>query len=291
MSDIVKGALGGAWPLIVGWILPTAVLTAVFGVVVLPSLSSTPVFELLAGGCRRTAQSRCWLRPSSLAGCCRACRHPCIACLRATWRGRASELELAPVTTNRRMTRYATSSRTQEKGSNRRLYWSGSPAIRQPWPRSHRTARKRNPSLRVLRRGSLPARLADLWSQLRASVPDALTKDMDAARGASTSSSVSVHAVAARNRRSRVNAADPSRWWILLIVAVVALPRDVGELPKRSGCHRWVGQLRAGDGRRGPPPSRSVDGPRFAGQARRRAAHVENRRRPVDLPLPRTCGR
>lgn len=32
MGDIVKGVLGGAWTLIVGWILPCAVVLSVFGV-------------------------------------------------------------------------------------------------------------------------------------------------------------------------------------------------------------------------------------------------------------------
>jgi hypothetical protein len=37
VTDIVKGVLNGIWPLIVGWILPSAVGLAVFGVTVLPT--------------------------------------------------------------------------------------------------------------------------------------------------------------------------------------------------------------------------------------------------------------
>ncbi|WP_128380804.1 hypothetical protein [Streptomyces cavernae] len=38
MGDIAKGVLGGGWALLVGWILPTALNLAVFGLAVAPSL-------------------------------------------------------------------------------------------------------------------------------------------------------------------------------------------------------------------------------------------------------------
>jgi hypothetical protein len=48
MSDIVKGVLGGAWTLIVGWFLPCAVALALFGVFVLPSTDSLPLLHDVA---------------------------------------------------------------------------------------------------------------------------------------------------------------------------------------------------------------------------------------------------
>ncbi|WP_432070860.1 hypothetical protein [Streptomyces sp. AA1529] len=47
MTDIAKGALGGAWTLLVGWILPTALNLAVVLFTVLPSLQELDIFERL----------------------------------------------------------------------------------------------------------------------------------------------------------------------------------------------------------------------------------------------------
>ncbi|MFF4146550.1 hypothetical protein ACFY0A_35585 [Streptomyces sp. NPDC001698] len=41
MGDIAKGVLGGAWTLLVGWILPTAINLSIFGFGVAPSLRHT----------------------------------------------------------------------------------------------------------------------------------------------------------------------------------------------------------------------------------------------------------
>ncbi|MEV6479364.1 hypothetical protein [Streptomyces sp. NPDC051576] len=48
MGDIAKGALGGAWSLLVGWILPTALNLAVISATLLPGLRDVPPFERLA---------------------------------------------------------------------------------------------------------------------------------------------------------------------------------------------------------------------------------------------------
>jgi hypothetical protein len=48
VSDIVKGVLGGAWGLVVGWFLPSALTLAVFGVIVLPHLKGLPLFGSVA---------------------------------------------------------------------------------------------------------------------------------------------------------------------------------------------------------------------------------------------------
>ncbi|MGI5461091.1 hypothetical protein ACQEWB_49670 [Streptomyces sp. CA-249302] len=45
MGDIAKGALGGAWSLLVGWVLPTALNLAVLTTTLLPSLRKVPPFE------------------------------------------------------------------------------------------------------------------------------------------------------------------------------------------------------------------------------------------------------
>jgi hypothetical protein len=45
LTDIVKGALAGAWTLSIGWILPAALGLGVFGLMVLPSIGRVPVFE------------------------------------------------------------------------------------------------------------------------------------------------------------------------------------------------------------------------------------------------------
>ncbi|MER5939228.1 hypothetical protein ABT121_18105 [Streptomyces sp. NPDC001928] len=45
MGDIAKGALGGAWTLLVGWVLPTALNLAVLTTTLLPSLREVPPFE------------------------------------------------------------------------------------------------------------------------------------------------------------------------------------------------------------------------------------------------------
>ncbi|WP_409054909.1 hypothetical protein [Streptomyces sp. SYP-A7185] len=47
MGDIAKGALGGAWTLMVGWILPTALNLAVLLVAVAPSLRGVGVLDQL----------------------------------------------------------------------------------------------------------------------------------------------------------------------------------------------------------------------------------------------------
>ncbi|GAA2692316.1 hypothetical protein [Streptomyces lunalinharesii] len=47
MGDIAKGALGGAWTLLVGWILPTALNLAVFHLAVAPSLRGLSAFDRL----------------------------------------------------------------------------------------------------------------------------------------------------------------------------------------------------------------------------------------------------
>ncbi|GAA1936419.1 hypothetical protein GCM10009837_73040 [Streptomyces durmitorensis] len=49
MGDIAKGALGGAWSLLVGWILPTALNLAVLSAALLPGLRGLPPFARLAG--------------------------------------------------------------------------------------------------------------------------------------------------------------------------------------------------------------------------------------------------
>jgi hypothetical protein len=48
MSDIVKGVLSGTWTLIVGWFLPCAVTLALFGLFVLPTLDSLPLLRDVA---------------------------------------------------------------------------------------------------------------------------------------------------------------------------------------------------------------------------------------------------
>ena len=48
MSAIVTAALGGAWLHIMGWVLPTSLTLAVFGIGVLPSLRNLPPFDVLA---------------------------------------------------------------------------------------------------------------------------------------------------------------------------------------------------------------------------------------------------
>lgn len=47
MGDIAKGVIGGAWTLLVGWILPTALNLSVFFFAVAPSLSGTALIERL----------------------------------------------------------------------------------------------------------------------------------------------------------------------------------------------------------------------------------------------------
>jgi hypothetical protein len=49
MGDIAKGVLGGAWTLLVGWILPTALNLAVFLLTVAPSLRDLGPLERLRG--------------------------------------------------------------------------------------------------------------------------------------------------------------------------------------------------------------------------------------------------
>jgi hypothetical protein len=48
VSDIVKGVLGGAWGLVVGWFLPTGLTLGVFGILVLPSLKGLPLLDVVA---------------------------------------------------------------------------------------------------------------------------------------------------------------------------------------------------------------------------------------------------
>ncbi|MBD0745401.1 hypothetical protein [Streptomyces sp. CBMA152] len=50
MGDIAKGVLGGAWTLLVGWILPTALNLGVFALAVAPSLRRTAVAQRLWPG-------------------------------------------------------------------------------------------------------------------------------------------------------------------------------------------------------------------------------------------------
>ncbi|MFE5819932.1 hypothetical protein ACFQ6S_41825 [Streptomyces sp. NPDC056479] len=55
MSEIAKGVLGGAWALLVGWILPTALNLAVFLLAVAPSLRDITLLERLRGASGLTA--------------------------------------------------------------------------------------------------------------------------------------------------------------------------------------------------------------------------------------------
>ncbi|MFE6174714.1 hypothetical protein [Streptomyces sp. NPDC056464] len=55
MSEIAKGVLGGAWTLLVGWILPTALNLAVFLLAVAPSLRDITLLERLRGASGLTA--------------------------------------------------------------------------------------------------------------------------------------------------------------------------------------------------------------------------------------------
>ncbi|MDN3028268.1 hypothetical protein [Streptomyces sp. S.PB5] len=49
MGDIAKGALGGAWSLLVGWVLPTAINLAVLATTLLPGLRRVPPFAHVVG--------------------------------------------------------------------------------------------------------------------------------------------------------------------------------------------------------------------------------------------------
>ncbi|MDI1456473.1 hypothetical protein ACWDU8_05750 [Streptomyces sp. NPDC003388] len=49
MNDIAKGVLGGAWTLLVGWILPTALNLAVFLIAVTPSLHGITLLDRVRG--------------------------------------------------------------------------------------------------------------------------------------------------------------------------------------------------------------------------------------------------
>lgn len=48
MTDIVKSILGGSWGLVAGWILPTGIAIALFGLLILPSLSHWPFLMALS---------------------------------------------------------------------------------------------------------------------------------------------------------------------------------------------------------------------------------------------------
>lgn len=48
MTDIVKGVLAGSWALVAGWVLPVGIVVALFGVLVLPSLGEWAPFAALA---------------------------------------------------------------------------------------------------------------------------------------------------------------------------------------------------------------------------------------------------
>ena len=84
MTDIVKGALGGAWTLIVGWILPTAAVMAVFGLAVLPSLESVPGFDLLATASSGGRAVTLLVAAVLLGGSCPVCRRRSIGCSRVS---------------------------------------------------------------------------------------------------------------------------------------------------------------------------------------------------------------
>lgn len=47
MGDIAKGALGGGWSLLVGWILPTAINLAILAIAIAPSLRQAPMADQL----------------------------------------------------------------------------------------------------------------------------------------------------------------------------------------------------------------------------------------------------
>jgi hypothetical protein len=45
VTEIAKGVLGGSWALVTGWMLPAGLGLVFFGLIILPSLESVPVFE------------------------------------------------------------------------------------------------------------------------------------------------------------------------------------------------------------------------------------------------------
>lgn len=55
MGDIAKGVLGGAWTLLVGWILPTALNLAVFSLTVAPAFEDVQVLDPLWPGSKAGA--------------------------------------------------------------------------------------------------------------------------------------------------------------------------------------------------------------------------------------------
>lgn len=224
MSDIVKGALGGAWSLIVGWLLPTAAAIAVFGVVVLPSLDTLPPFDelstmsaasqalvllvtaVLTGwvlSCVQTPLYRVlegylgW--PQARAGA-RIRHHQMIyASLRQELVGVGDGLLQAFVL--EKFARYPAKmdqvAPTQLGNAIRRFEYYGA-------DRYHLDSQS-------------------LWAQLRASVPESLTRDIDAARAAVDFFVCSLYLSGLLGVTATASIiADPDRWLVLLVVATLA---------------------------------------------------------------------
>lgn len=224
MSDIVKGALGGAWTLIVGWILPTSVVVAVFGVVVLPSLDRVSGFEEVASG-TSTDRALTLLVVSVLLGWAISCLQTPLYRVLEGYLGWPQKLVLSGI--RRHQQRYDTLRRelfATHEGLPQAFvlerFSRYPPTMAQIAPTQLGNAIRR---FEYYGADRYQLDSQTLWEQLRASVPESLTKDIDAARAAVDFFVCLIYLSALAGVASVASiSADPDRWPVLLVTAAAA---------------------------------------------------------------------
>jgi hypothetical protein len=183
VSDIVKGVFGGMWPLLVGWILPSAVVLAVFGIVVLPALQSVALFNDLDAASAST-QALVLLASAVLVGWLLSCLQTPLYRVLEGYLGWPSAAQAAAI---RRHADERASLEQQLAAEDAGLAQAKvlEAFLRYPNDVDHVAPTRLGNAIRRFEfygqnRYQLDSQY--LWFQLRASVPESLAREIDAAR-------------------------------------------------------------------------------------------------------------
>jgi hypothetical protein len=183
VSDIVKGVFGGVWPLLVGWIVPTALILVVFGIVVLPSLGSVAVFEDLEAATAET-QAIVLLASSVLVGFILSCLQTPLYRVLEGYLGWPSALRATRIRRHKAR-RKLLQEELAEQGASLSQAKVLEAFLRYPDDDSQVAPTRLGNAIRRFEFYGQNRYMIDsqyLWFQLRASAPDALAKEIDTAR-------------------------------------------------------------------------------------------------------------
>lgn len=224
MSDIVKGALGGAWALVVGWLLPTAAAMAVFGVVVLPSLDSVRPFDAL-DATSAANQAAVLLVAAVLTGWVLSCVQTPLYRVLEGYLGWPRALVVARIHHHQKV---YDELRKELVGVGDGLQQAFvlERFTRYPAKMAQVAPTRLGNAIRRFEYYGADRYQLDsqtLWAQLRASIPESLAKDIDVARAAVDFFVCSLYLSALLGLTAIVSiSADTSRWLVQLAVTCLA---------------------------------------------------------------------